>query len=141
MIIWKKHTRSEWIRVSPECSSPVPLEDADQELAPSQAEIRLKLTMSENKAGLASGRIGWLNEGIGLEQSQYVHSFDILLMVWVYVFISQRISQGGCQEDWKKWYEIRVRRPRKPSQQTSDPDKHLSSKGRSRLWWSSVAWT
>jgi hypothetical protein len=87
------------------------LEDTHKDLAPSQAEIRLKLTMSENKAGLASGRIGWLNEGISLEHSQYAHFFDISLIGCGYVFISQRIGERGCQEDWKPWYHIRVRRP------------------------------
>src|ERR1700751_2804935 len=84
--IWK-HIRSEWMQVSQDYFPSFELEDTHKDLAPSQAEIRLKLTMSENKAGLASGQIGWLNEGISLEHSQYAHFFDISLIGCGYVFI------------------------------------------------------
>jgi hypothetical protein len=42
-------------------------------LEPSQAEIRLTLTGNENQSGLESGSISWLNNGINIEQAQYVH--------------------------------------------------------------------
>jgi len=40
--------------------------------APSQSEIRLQLTLEENKAGQTRGTVMWINEGINLEQSQCV---------------------------------------------------------------------
>ena len=41
-------------------------------LAPSQAEIRLGLTKEENRANSRGGHVMWLNEGINIEQEQFV---------------------------------------------------------------------
>lgn len=38
--------------------------------APSQAEIRLKLTEKEMEVGLESGTVGWLTSGINIEEAQ-----------------------------------------------------------------------
>jgi hypothetical protein len=38
--------------------------------APTQAEIRLKLTNSESRKGLELGTIGWLSSGMDIELAQ-----------------------------------------------------------------------